>query len=147
MLCREQIVDLAKHRDELQGSGVQVVIIGPASAEDAAWLERRLNIPFPVLADITGDVFAVLDLSSGDRWQLAGPRVIARAAWALARGAFPGGTRGRNKQLPGLVLVDRGGRIRMRQAAEDAADHLRAKELLRVVEELVAMDQGSLTTT
>ena len=65
MLCRAQIVDLAKHRDELLSRGVQVVIIGPATAEDAAWLSRRMDVPFPVLADGTGEVFAAFGLREG----------------------------------------------------------------------------------
>jgi len=147
MLCRAQIVDLSKHRDELLSRGVQVVIIGPATAEDAAWLLRRVDVPFPVLADATGDVFAAFELREGTARQLSGPKVMVHGVMALARGLFPGGTRGRSKQLPGLALVDRTGRVRVRQAAAHAGDHMSAQALLRVAADVAALDHAQRVTT
>jgi peroxiredoxin len=136
VFCRLQVNDLAQHAEELATAGVQVIVVGPSGAEDARWFAERFKAPFPVLGDEQGDVYASFGLSDGAGSELFSPRIVANAVKAAAHGALPGRPRGRSKQLPGLMVIDRAGRLRLRQVAEDAADHLDANGLLQAVEQL-----------
>jgi peroxiredoxin len=143
VFCRLQVIDLAQHQAQLADAGLQVLVIGPAGAADARWFAERFKPPFPVTGDPSGDVYAAFGLSDGAGTELFSPRIVADAARAATRGALPGRPRGRSKQLPGLMLVDRAGRLRLRQVAANAADHLRAEELLGAVEQLRRQDLAS----
>lgn len=135
------MVDLSKHREQLAETGIQVVVIVPAESSDVRWFKERFQVPFPVLGDAGGVTYASFGLSDGEGSELASAHIVVRAVQAVVRGALPGRTRGRSKQLPGLMLIDRGGRLRVRQVAEDAADHLRAEQLLNVVGQVRELDR------
>lgn len=136
VFCRQQVNDLARRREELADAGVQVVVIGPAGAEDAHWFADRFDVPFPVFGDPSGEVYVLFGLSEGAGSALVSPHVVTHAVRAVAHGALPGRPRGRPKQLPGLMLVDRAGRLRLRQVAGDAADHMSADDVLSAVAQI-----------
>lgn len=140
VFCRQQVSDLARRRAELTDAGVLVVVIGPAGAEDARWFADRFDVPFPVFGDPSGEIYALFGLREGTGSALVSPGVVMDAVQAVAHGALPGRPRGRPKQLPGLMLVDRAGRLRLRQLASDASDHMSADDVLSVVEQMRRQD-------
>lgn len=51
MQCRGHAVQLGRMYEQLQEQGVEVLVIGGGSREDAGRLSRTLQLPYPVLAD------------------------------------------------------------------------------------------------
>jgi peroxiredoxin len=55
---------LRERYDELQGRGVEVLALAPASREETAAFAGAQAIPFPLLADPALDVFSSYDVQS-----------------------------------------------------------------------------------
>ena len=68
MACIAHARQLARDAAALEGEGVVFLLIGPGGPEDAARYHARHQLPFPVLADEEGQVYARYGVG---RWLLS----------------------------------------------------------------------------
>lgn len=62
-ICRAHVRVLRDRHDELRALGARVVVVGPGRPEGAAALAARYpGLPFPVVADTTGDAYRAAHL-------------------------------------------------------------------------------------
>lgn len=104
--CRESLADLARERAEIEASGTGIVLVHPATDEQAAELFGRYGLAdLPRFADPDRVLYRSLGLSRGSLAQVLGPRVFWRAAAATLRGHRLGKKAGDVWQMPGVFLV------------------------------------------
>lgn len=110
--CKEHARELNRKRDAFGAAGVEIVMIGTGTAEQADAFRRELDLRDPVLTDPAGEAYRAFGLVEAPLRSLLDPRVIAGGARAAIKGFLPRKPQGRPLQLPGQFLIDRSGTIR-----------------------------------
>jgi peroxiredoxin len=109
MQCRAHVAQLGRLYPQFQAAGAEVLVVLGDTLDHATLYRASLNVPFPILADPSHDVYHCFDL---ERVYL----IIQRTA---------------------SVVVDRNGRIQYLRRATNPQTWLEeSEELLRVVEGL-----------
>jgi peroxiredoxin len=109
MQCRAHVAQLGRLYPQFQAAGAEVLVVLGDTLDHATRHRASINVPFPILADPSHDVYHCFDL---ERVYL----IIQRTA---------------------SVVVDRNGRIQyLRRAANPQTWLEESEELLRVVEGL-----------
>ena len=120
--CRESLADLARQRLEIEAAGAGIVLVHPATDEQAAELFEGYGLAgLPRFADPDRVLYRALGLSRGSFAQVLGPRVFWRAAAATLRGHRLGKNAGDVWQMPGVFLV-RDGRVVEAFRHQDVSD-------------------------
>ena len=120
--CRESLADLARQRSEIEAAGTGIVLVHPATNEQAAELFASYDLAdLPRFADPDRVLYRSLGLSRGSLTQVLGPRVFWRAAAATLRGHRLGKKAGDVWQMPGVFLV-RDGRVVEAFRHQDVSD-------------------------
>ena len=131
--CRDHAAKLQEAREEFDAAGVPVVVIGQATARQAAHFRKRLEIEMPVLADEERESYRAAGAKVATAGELIGPRSVARglAATAGSRGKVrQGRIIGNAAQLGGAMVIEPGGRVAWSHMAEDASDNATPEEIL-----------------
>lgn len=110
--CREHARELNRRRDGFAAAGVEIVMIGTGTAEEAAAFRRELDLRACVLTDPDGGAYRAFGLVDAPLRSLLDPRVLAGGARAAIKGFMPRKPQGRALQLQGQFLIDRSGTIR-----------------------------------
>lgn len=138
-------MNLKDRFQEITDAGLTLVQIAPSSAEEVSAFAEEYELPFPIAADPDGGAFAAYGLGEGSFIQLSGPKVVIRAAHAIATTGPGTTTRGNGRMLPGTAIVDRAGKLRLQQAGKNTSDHMAAKDLLRAATQIMALDNASVS--
>ena len=138
IFCRVQIKELRNNAANLERAGLSVVIITPDRPSRARKFVEEYRIPFPVLTDFERNAYIAYGLTEGGLGEFITPRVARRGVEAVATGNFIRRPGSNPRQLPGTAIVDRDGRLRHLHRAEDAADHLTSRDLIRLAQEIGA---------
>lgn len=110
--CREHARELNREQDAFLAAGVEIVMIGTGTAEQAAAFRRELGLRNRVLTDPHGAAYREFGLVEASLQSLLDPRVLAGGARAAMKGFLPRKPEGRALQLQGQFLIDRSGTIR-----------------------------------
>jgi peroxiredoxin len=111
----------------------EVLAIAAVGLKPLTAFARELELPFPVLADASAEVYFAFGLGKG---MLIRPRTLlaaARLVWRTKRLYRPIGD---ILQVGGDVVVDRAGIVRYAHSSEDPTDRPEAAELLRLIADL-----------
>ena len=111
----------------------EVLAIAAVGLQPLTAFARELELPFPVLADASAEVYFAFGLGKG---LLIRPRTLlaaARLVWRAKRLYRPIGD---ILQVGGDVIVDRAGVVRYAHSSEDPTDRPEAPELLWLVAEV-----------
>lgn len=57
MMCQRHVAQLKQLYSQLQQRGTTVLVVGGGSQQEAQRLSSRLQLPFPVAADLDGEVY------------------------------------------------------------------------------------------
>ncbi len=121
---------MRSRKDDFLKAGAGIVLVGMGTAHDSAEFVRRQDLPFPLIADPKGSLYAAYGLEKCSLASLFSPVLLGKAMAALGQGYSVGRPIGDIRQLPGVVIIDTGGHIVFRHTAADAADHPDADAIL-----------------
>ena len=137
IFCKEQVKEYRDAVAEIERSGLNVVIVTPASEEDTAFFAQPLDLPFAVYCDPEQAAYRAYGFEKGSIGQMINPRIIARGFQATMRGSFVAPPKGGDpRQLPGTAIVAPDGTLVHHHVARDASDHLDLDDLLRIARQL-----------
>jgi peroxiredoxin len=117
------VAQLRRARKDFEQAGLQVVLVGLGSPAQARDFQAAFDVSFPIVADPDGRLYAAYDLKRMASLGFLSPMLAARTVATLARGHGLGKPSGDVRQLPGVVAVDRQGRVIYRHDARDPSDH------------------------
>jgi len=106
------------------------VLVGMGTPEEAAAFAGNLEISLPMISDPDRRLYRDFGLTTASIPELFRPSLAFKALAAMAQGHTVGLPVGDIRQLPGVFIVDTGGRIVFSHVGKDAADHPDAETLL-----------------
>jgi len=106
------------------------------SVEESAEFVRSQELPFPLIADPKGSLYAAFQLRRASFAGLLSPGLFIKAVSALGQGHGVGRPIGDIRQLPGVFIIDTRGTIVYRHVSNDPADHPDTGMLLQKLREL-----------
>jgi hypothetical protein len=129
--CRETLASIAAERARVEGNGVRIAILHPASAEAAeAPLARAGLADLPAIADPDNAIGRALGIERGSFNALLGPRNVLRAVPALAAGHGVGYPVGDPLRMSGAFVIHRG-RVLHHRHHEFAGERVDFRSLLQ----------------
>jgi peroxiredoxin len=118
-------------------AGARVVLVGMGTpAECTAFLEK-FNIPFPMIADPQQALYRQFHLKRMSPLGALSPAIAIKGMAAVARGSGIGRPVGDIRQLPGVFIIDTGGRIVFSHHPTGPADHADPDTILKVLDAAV----------
>lgn len=115
---------------QFEQAGGRLVLVGMGTPEEAAAFAGKLEIPVSMISDPDRRLYRDFGLKTASIPELFLPSVAFKAITAMAQGHTVGLPVGDIRQLPGVFIIDTGGRIVFSHVGKDAADHPDAKTLL-----------------
>lgn len=116
--------------DKFQRLGARVVLVGLGTPEETAAFKEQFNVPFIMIADPQKRLFKAFHLKQASLGGLFSVGMAVKGLSAMAKGHAIGIPKGDVRQLPGVFIIDSGGRIRFSHFAKDPADHPDPDDLL-----------------
>lgn len=129
--ARRQAVELSRERDGLRKAGIDVVLVGCGSPENAETFRRDYKVPFPIVCDPNGVLFRKYGLGDMDLRDILSPAILLQVVTVLAEGYGHTSGQGPERQLGGVFVVDRAGKVRFAHRAADATYIADPQELIR----------------
>ena len=124
---------MRRHENEVEGLGLQVVVVTFEARERAEEYVRETGLGWPLLIDRRCVLYGAYGMGHG-RWSAVwGPASWWAYAKLIARGHRPGRSTGDIYQLGGDVLVDPMGRVALHHVGEGPADRPAVAALLEPV--------------
>jgi hypothetical protein len=127
------VAQLRRAQDQFAKAGLQVVLVGLGSLPEAREFQAAFGVPFPIIADPEGRLYAAYGLKRMSLLGFLSPNLAAKTASTLARGHGLGAPTGDVRQLPGVVAVDPRGQVIYRHEARDPADHPAPEAILEAL--------------
>lgn len=115
---------------QFEQAGGRVVLVGMGAPEETAAFMSNLDISVPMISDPDRRLYRDFGLKMASIPELFLPSVAFKAISAMAQGHTVGLPVGDIRQLPGVFIIDTGGRIVFSHVGKDAADHPDAETLL-----------------
>jgi peroxiredoxin len=132
-------VQLYGAREEIEATGVRVVLVGQATPRHAAHFRRTMKIELPVLADEHRESYKAAGAKIATMGELLGPRMIAKGAQASRKlGVHQGRTIGHPAQLGGAMIVTPDGAVAWSHMSEDASDNAEPQEVIAAAQAVAA---------
>lgn len=127
--------------DDFEKRGVQVVAIGQGTGEQAAQFAEKWGVAIPILGDVRGAAYQAFGMLRGSWWTvvvrslLTDPvetvRLIGQADMKGA--ALPAAD---VLRLPGVAIIEQGGRMRFLHKARETSDFPSNTTMLAAVDAL-----------
>ena len=124
------MAQLRQKADGFKRLDARVVLVGLGTPEVTAAFKDQFRVPFTMIADPEKRVFKAFHLKQASLGGLLSVSMAVKGLSAMARGHTIGIPKGDVRQLPGVFIIDRGGRIRFSHYAKDPADHPDPEALL-----------------
>jgi peroxiredoxin len=128
-LCRAHVAAVRDDYARIQKAGGEVVLVTMGTPAEAASFRERFRLPFRCLADPQRLAYRAYGLPRGGLSAVAGPSIWRRGWQALWRHGA-GQVTGDPYQLPGSLVINRGGMIQHARRATSSADWATTDELL-----------------
>jgi peroxiredoxin len=117
------VAQLRHKEDRFERLGARVVLVGLGTPEETAAFKEQFHVPFDMIADPQKRLFKAFHLKQTSLGGLLSVGMAVKGLSAMARGHSMGVPKGDVRQLPGVFIIDTGGRIRFSHFAKDPADH------------------------
>jgi peroxiredoxin len=124
------VAQLRQEKDRFKQLGARVVLVGLGTPEETAAFKTQFKVPFAMIADPEKKLFKAFHLKQASLGGLLSVGMAVKGLSAVARGHGIGIPKGDVRQLPGVFIIDTGGRIRFSHFARDPADHPKPEVLL-----------------
>ncbi len=136
---RQHATKLGRDHDRFAAAGLLLVAVGQGTAADAAQFQRRLKLPYPVLADPDRAAYTAYGLPAATATETRAPRGGTALVRALLRGHLPGrkGAPDIAPQLAGEFLIDRDGILRYAARPTTSSDIPTTDNLLTAARDLL----------
>jgi AhpC/TSA antioxidant enzyme len=132
-------MQLHRARAQFDEAGGRLVLIGQATARQAAHFRRRQGIQLPVLADHDRISYRAAGAKTGSAVDLFNPMVVAKGALTgLREKTIQTRTIGDANQLGGALVVAPGGNVTWSHMSRDAGDNASPDEILAALRAAVA---------
>jgi peroxiredoxin len=109
--CREHLIQLGRHYEEVRAAGGEVIAIFQYRAEPTASFCHARGVPFDCLGDPRRAAYAAVGLDQGERREYLSLPLLGPLLRAARVGAYPGKPEGDVAQRPGTFVVDRSGTV------------------------------------
>jgi hypothetical protein len=130
-------VQLHGARNDLEASGLGLVLIGQATPRHASHFRRTTGIDLPVLADEARVSYAAAGAKVATLGELLGPKVVGRGiAASRSSKVRQGRTIGNPAQLGGAMIVAPDGRVAWSHMSQDASDNATPQEIIAAAAQL-----------
>lgn len=130
------MAQLRQKLPQLEQAGGRVVLVGMGTPEESAAFSKKTEVPFQVISDPGRRLYQTFGLKMASTLELISPAVVVKAFAAMAQGNTVGMPVGDIRQLPGVFVIDTGGRIVFSHIAKDPADHPDADTILAALNTL-----------
>jgi len=115
---------------QFEQAGSRVVLVGMGTPEESAAFLKHAGVPFPMISDPKRQLYRAFGLKMAAALELLSPALAFKALATMARGHSVGLPIGDVRQLPGVFVINTGGRIVYSHVASDAADHPDPEKIL-----------------
>jgi peroxiredoxin len=124
---------LRARKAEFEKAGARVVLVGMGTPTECTAFLRKLDVPFPMIADPQQTLYRRFNLKRMSALGVFSPTTVLRGVAAMVRGSGIGKPTGDILQLPGVFIIDRNGRIVFKNRPTGPADPADADTLLSVL--------------
>lgn len=116
----------------IEATGTRVLAVGTGSLAQARDLERA-GMPFPCAVDAAAALYRALGFARVGPRALVDPATYGNYWRAWRRGSRQGAVTGDPRQLSGVAIVDRDGRLRWRHASRTIGDYPALADVIAVL--------------
>ncbi len=127
---------MRRRKDGFDELGARVVLVGLGTVEETADFRAKFDMPFEMIADPGKRLYRAFGLKQASTGKLLSPGMAVKGVAAILRGHGVGKPQGDVRQLPGVFIIDTGGKLRYRYYAEGPADHPAPEELIAVLQSI-----------
>jgi alkyl hydroperoxide reductase subunit AhpC len=117
------VAQLRRKIPQFEQTGSRVVLVGMGTPEESAAFLKNAGVSFPMISDPKRQLYHDFGLKMAAFLELLSPVLTFKALSTMARGHSVGLPIGDVRQLPGVFVINTGGRIVYSHVAKDAADH------------------------
>jgi hypothetical protein len=107
--CHAHVEALIDRHNAFLSAGIDIVVVGNGSPQQAEVFSHEMRTPFPVLTDPTGKAYEAFGLGKASRVATFAPAAILGGIRAALRGHLPRRPQGDPLQLQGQFLIDGNG--------------------------------------
>jgi hypothetical protein len=132
MFCREHVVQLHRHHDELRAAGGELHVIGNGAPTFIAGFRDTTGFTGAIYTDPSLDVYRAAELRRGLGTMVSG-RIAGRAVRAIARGFRQGRTQGDHTQQGGVLVIARDGRVVWQHISTSPGDNAAPDDVVRAL--------------
>lgn len=134
--CQEWAVGLDQAATGLAENGIGAAVIGGSADYQARWLREEKGVTIPLLLDPDHQVREVVGAIKPLGLRLLDPRGAVAYAASLRHGYRPQAVTRDTRRSPGVVVLDRGGRVLWQPVGARIGDYPPLPEVLAVAESL-----------
>ncbi len=131
---------------DFEKAGSRVVLVGMGTPAECAAFLKKFDVPFPMIADPQQALYRQFHLKRMSALGVFSPKIAFKGLAAMARGSGIGKPIGDILQLPGVVVIDSGGRIVFSHQPAGPADHAGPDAILRALAESADRSSSSART-
>lgn len=124
---------MRSRKEDFARVGARVVLVGMGSPEECTAFLQKFDIPFPMISDSKQALYRQFHLERMSPLGVFSPAVAIKGLAAIARGSGIGRPIGDVLQLPGVFVLDAGGRIVFSHQPAGPADHADPDRILKVL--------------
>ncbi len=118
---------------DFEKAGARVVLVGMGTPAECSAFLKKFAIPFPMIADPQQALYRQFHLKRMSPLGVLSPAVAIKGLAAMARGSGIGKPVGDVLQLPGVFIIDSGGRIVFSHQPAGPADHADPDTILKAL--------------
>jgi hypothetical protein len=130
MFCRQQVVQLHRHKDEIHRRGAELVTVGNGGTHFARTFQEDMGITTPIFVDPSRATYRALGMRRSLVGTIFSGRTLLHAARAMRSGFRQGRTQGDAFQLGGVLVIGPDGSVLLRYLSNEAGDHPREADVV-----------------
>jgi len=124
---------LRDRKADFDSAGARVVLVGMGTPAECAAFLKKFAIPFPMVADPQQALYRQFHIQRMSPLGVLSPAVAIKGLAAMVRGSGIGKPVGDVLQLPGVFIIDSGGRIVFKHQPGGPADHADPDTILKAL--------------
>jgi peroxiredoxin len=125
------VAQLRREQNGLKKAGIDVVLVSSGSPAQAEVFRHDYEVPFPIVCDPDRVLYKEYGLKDMKTCDFFSPSLAVKTLKVLAEGYGHKFGQGSERQLPGVFIIDTGGKVRFAHIAANAADHPSPQEIIR----------------
>lgn len=132
---------MRRAKEEIEAAGGHIVLVGMGTLAQTREFIQRFEVPFPMVCDPDQHLYREFSIDRMSALGFVSPTMALRGIAAMAEGHTMGLPQGDVRQLPGVVIIDRGGQVQYRHESDNPSDHPAPAELIGALERIQGEEQ------